>query len=453
MEKGEISLDELAKEREEYLTSEKHQVLRHALSQNKLSEVVRSDDQASESDFIYSYTVNTLPVSNQRKSGRCWIFSASNLLREMIAKKTKMKMDDSVHNRNFEISQNYISFYDKLEKINYTLEAVISLIGEKPDDRKLMFVLQNGVGDGGQWDMYVSLVKKYGICPKAAYKENAQSDETRDSNVVINTSIRKFAFEAQQLYAKTKDLTEVRALKHEYMLKSYAFLVDCFGLPPTHFDFEYLSTEGGYQIERDLTPLSFFQKYIGSEIDEYVSVINAPTQDKEYYQTYNIELLGNVLGGKTVTHLNLPLQRFKELIVKQLKAGELVWFGSDVSKFGNREEGIWNQAAFDYKTPFGLDLDFAKDAMLDYHESMMNHAMVLTGFDEKAGQIIRWKIENSWGEANGNKGFYQMSAAFFDQYAYQAAIKKEFLEAQEKEALKKTPKLLPPWDPFGTLAD
>ncbi|MCI2068392.1 MAG: C1 family peptidase [Bacilli bacterium] len=453
MENGEIKLEELAKEREDYLTSSKHKVLRHALSQTKLSQVVRSDDKAAESDFIYSYNVKTLPVSNQKRSGRCWIFSASNLLREMIAKKTQMKMDDKIHNGNFEISQNYISFYDKLEKINYTLEGVISLLDEKPDDRKLMFLLQNGVGDGGQWDMYVSIVKKYGICPKSAYKENAQSDETKDSNAVINTSIKKFAYDAQKLYKESGDLNKVRVLKDEYMLKAYAFLVDCFGLPPTSFDFEYISNDGGYKIERNLTPKSFFDKYIGSEIDEYVSIINAPTKDKEYYQTYNIELLGNVIGGKKVTHLNLPMERFKELVVKQLKAGELVWFGSDVSKFGNREEGVWDQAAFDYETPFDLELDFAKDGMLDYHDSMMNHAMVLTGFDEKDGKIIRWKIENSWGEANGNKGFYQMSSAFFDHYVYQAAIKKEFLGKEELEAIKKTAVLLPPWDPFGTLAD
>jgi bleomycin hydrolase len=442
----ELTLAGLKKIQDAYLQSEKDTVLRHALAVNKMSDTVTSLDGAKDNAFTFSLDLKTLPVTNQLHSGRCWIFSASNLLREMIAKKAGIK-------DMFEISQNYISFYDKLEKINFTLEAVISLLGNKPDERKLMFVLQNGVGDGGQWDMFVAIVKKYGVCPKAAFPETAQSNETRDSNTLINASIRKFAAEAQALYKQKGTLAEVRKLKEEYLVKLYALLTDSFGVPPEKFDFEYTDKDGIYHIEKDLTPESFFEEYIGASIDDYVSVINAPTADKPYNQTYQIELLGNVIGGKSVTHLNVSLDRFKEMIVSQLKDKELVWFGSDVSYFGKRDSGLWDDRTFDYQTAFGLSEIFSKKDMLDYHAAAMNHAMVLTGLDEKDGQIVRWKIENSWGEANGIKGMFMMSASFFDAFAFQAAILKKYLTVEELKALQKKPVLLPPWDPFGTLAD
>jgi bleomycin hydrolase len=441
-----LSADEVEKMQEEAEKEEKVTLLRHALSHNGLNAVVQSSDKAEENDFTFSVEIKTMPVSNQRKSGRCWIFSASNLLRELIAKKAKIK-------DMFEISQNYIAFYDKLEKINFTLEAIIDMIDKTPDDRKLMFVLQNGVGDGGQWDMYVSLVKKYGVCPKSKMVETTQSNETHDSDVLINSALREFAYEAKKVYGEKKDLKEVRKLKDAYLQKFYKLLVECFGLPPKSFDFEYVDKEGKYHIEKGYTPNSFFNKYIGREIDEYVSVINAPTNDKPYYQTYNIEYLGNVIGGKDVTHLNLPLSRFKELIQKQLEGGDLVWFGSDVSKYGVRPEGYWDDKSYDFKTAFGLTNDFAKDGMLDYFQSAMNHAMVLTGFDKKDSEIVRWKVENSWGEDLGSKGYFIMSDSFFDKFVYQAAIRKEYLGEKELEALKKKPILLAPWDPFGTLAD
>ncbi len=437
-----ISLSQIEKNKKEYLKSEKHAVARHALSKGDFVSFVSSGDEAQNHAFTFSLDLKTLPVTNQLHSGRCWIFSGCNVLREMVAKKAGIK-------DMFEISQNYISFYDKLEKINFTLESIISLGKEKADDRKMMFVLTNGVGDGGQWTMFTDLIKKYGVCPKAAYAETAQSNDTAQSNRVINTALRHFAYEMQ----KASGEDEIRALKESYMAKFYAFLCDIYGVPPTKFDFEYMDKNGTYHIEKDMTPQSFCAEYIGADIDEYVSVINAPTKDKSFNKTYQIELLGNVVGGDTVTHLNVSMGRLKEMIVSQLQAGDLVWFGSDVGKFGDRSGGIWDDKAFDYKTPFDLDFQFAKDGMLDYHDSAMNHAMVITGFDRIGEDIVRWKIENSWGEDRGQKGFYMMSDSFFDQFVYQAAIKKAFLNDDEKKALAEKPTVLPPWDPFGTLAD
>lgn len=441
-----ITENELKAVKEAYRKDTKQTVLRHALSSLSMDKVVSSKDVPENSNFTFSVDIPTLPACNQKRSGRCWIFSASTVLREIINKKLNVKDQ-------FEISQNFIAYYDKLEKYNYYMENVLRLIlsGEEKHSRKLDFLLGPGVGDGGQWDMYVNLVKKYGIVPKAAFPETAQSEETRFSSALANAALRKFTAEAYR--RKGEGVEALHALKTEYMEKIYSLFTSCFGVPPETFDFEYTDKGGKYHLLKGLTPKSFFDEYVGWEIDEYVSLIHAPTEDKSYNQTYHIELVGNVLDGKEITHLNLSFERLEELIIAQLQAGEIVWFGSDVSYYGERTTGLWDDQSFDYETAFGLDLEFDKAEMLDFSNSMMNHAMVLTGVDLKDGKPVRWKIENSWGNDVGNKGYYIMSESFFRHFVYQAAIKRKYLNEKEIEALNKAAITLAPWDPFGTLAD
>lgn len=441
-----IKLDELETVKDAYLKDDKNTILRHALSTCSISDVATSLDHPENQNFTFSVDIKTLPVCNQKKSGRCWIFSASTVVREIVAK--KLGITDQ-----FEISQNYISYFDKLEKYNYYLENVIDLVlkGEPKDGRKMQFLLLMGVGDGGQWDMYVDLIKKYGIVPKSCFPETAQSNETRFSSILCNSALRQFSVEAYK--HKDEGIDALHEIKGVYMKKIYNLLTNAFGVPPTSFDFEYKDKDGKYHLEKDLTPKAFFDKYVGDEIDEYVSIINAPTADKKYYQTYNVDLVGNVIDGKPITHLNLPFERLEELIITQLKAGEIVWFGSDVSHFGQRPNGVWDDSIFDYVTPYGINLEFDKADMLDSFHSAMNHAMVLTGVDLKDGKPVRWKIENSWGSDIGNRGYFIMNESFFQYFVYQAAIKSKYLNDDELKALKGDAVLLNPWDPFGTLAD
>ena len=447
MAEQELKLEKLAKRKEAYLKDDKFTVIRHALSHNSFNDIFYSKDNASNTNFTFSIDVPTLPVTNQRRSGRCWIFSATNLLRERIAKELNIKGQ-------FELSQNYIAYYDKLEKYNYHAEGIIDLIskGASKDDRKVNFLL-SGVGDGGQWAMYTAIVKKYGVVPKDAFPENAQSNETMGSSRLCNSALRKFAADAFNSYAKDHDLNKLYALKERYNQKIYNIITSSFGVPPEKFDFEYVDKDDKYHIEKGLTPKGFFEKYIGSYIDEFVSFINAPTKDKEYGQTYSLEYVGNVVGAKPIVHLNIEFDRLEKLIIENLKNGEIVWFGSDVGKNGDREAGIWDNELLDFSTAFDVSLVFDKAEMLDFGQRAMNHAMCITGVDLKNGKPVRWKIENSWGDANGDKGFYIMSESFFRSFVYQAAIRKEYLSEEELKNLEKEPILLPPWDPFGTLAD
>jgi len=434
----------LEKELNNYKKDDKNTIIRHALVKNSIYTVAASQDEIKEMDFNFDINIKTLPAANQKASGRCWLFAATNVCREVIAKKLNLA--------NFELSQSYLAFYDRLEKSNYLLEAVIELIDKDYDDRTLAFLLQNGVGDGGQWDMFVSLANKYGLCPKNVYPETNTSSATRETAQLINFSIRKFASDAKALYLE-KGLEAVRKEKEEVLNKIYFLLINAYGLPPEKFDFEYTDKDGNYHIEKGFDALSFKEKYLGDSLNDYVSLINAPTKDKAFGKTYTIQYLGNVVGGKQVTHLNVTMDRMKELILKQLKDDRIVWFGSDVGFYGEREEGVWDDTRFDLNTPFGLDLKMNKGESLDYHASQMNHAMCITGVSFKEGIPSKWKIENSWGKDRAKDGYYIMSKSWFDQFVYQAVVDKKYLNKEELKALEGQPVVLKPWDPMGSLAD
>ena len=439
-----LSEDKLKDFNIDYFNETQNVVLRHALSRGEMLDIINDSKNNSETRFKFSIDIPTLPITNQHASGRCWIFAGLNVLREKIAKQLNLK--------EFELSQNYVALYDKLEKANYLITSIIDLIDSKSDDRVLMHLLSNGVGDGGQWDMFRNLVVKYGICPKDVFGETYQSSNTRKSDELLNSYIRQFACNAQKLY-KDKKYKEINELKNETMSNIYALLINCFGIPPKEFNFEYVDKDNNYHLEKGYTPKSFFDKYIGETIDEYVSLINSPTKDKPFNKSYTVDYLGNVLEGKIVRHLNVTMSRMKEIIINQLKDQEIVWFGSDVASYGDRKLGIWDDNKFDYMSAFNFEVKFNKADMLDYRQSSMSHAMCIVGVNLVDEVPTKWKIENSWGEQSGHKGYYVMSSSWFDTYVYQAVVLKKYLTSEELEAYNSDPIVLDPWDPMGTLAE
>ena len=417
--------------------------MQHAASNTNLSQLAYVAESKVGNSHQFSIDIKTMRVTNQKSSGRCWIFAATNVLREIIGKKLKL---DS-----FELSQNYLAFYDKLEKINYALESVIDLCDRDHDDRTLAHIIGYPVGDGGQWDMFKSLVKKYGVVPKNVMDETFQSSNTRESDMLINNMIRKFAAIASKL-AKDKKFDEIRTLKDKYLEDLYRLLVISFGKPVEKFDFEYVDKDNKYHLVKNLTPLKFYEKYVGIDIDDYVSLINSPTLDKPYYQTFTVDYVGNVIGGNDIHYLNLPMEELKEVALKSLKDGEIVWFGSDCGKFGSRDGGFWAPEQYDYELAFGLDVMMEKCDMLDFRHSAMNHAMVITGVNLKDDKPTKWKIENSWGPDAGISGYYTATDKWFDLFVYQIVVNKKYLTDEQKKCLEKKPIHLNPWDPMGTLA-
>ena len=434
----------LLKDLEAYKEDEKNKIIRHALVNNPLSSIANSQDAIKDYDFNFDVDIKTMSATSQKASGRCWIFAATNLIREMIGAKCEIS--------SFEVSQSYIAFYDRLEKANYLLEAIIDEINSGYDDRTLSWLLMNGIGDGGQWDMFVSVVEKYGIVPKNVYPETSTSSGTRETNKLINFNICKFASDAKALYEK-KGIDAVRRMKRQLMKKIYFLLIDCYGLPPEKFDFEYTDKDNKYHLEKGFTPMSFKEKYLGDRLNDFVSLINAPTKDKPFNKVYTVKYLGNVVGGKQVTHLNVEMKRMKQLIVQQLKDGQITWFGSDVGFYGDRNGGSWDDTRYDYLSLFDLDFKMDKGESLDYRAAQMNHAMVITGVALKNNNPTKWKIENSWGTDIAKGGYFIMSGSWFDQFVFQAVIDKKYLDESELNALKLKPIVLKPWDPMGSLAD
>ncbi len=437
----EISEEFLKNVESDYLNKDIYTLARHSLTKNKISSLIRVNEQTEYTRNRFSIDIKTLPVTNQKSSGRCWIFAGLNVLREKIAKKYNLE--------NFELSQNYVAFFDKLEKCNFLMESVISLIDRDKDDRTLNFILTNGIEDGGQWDLFVNIVNKYGVVPKDSFPETFQSSNTREIDSLLNKIMRKFAFEIRSIKG---NFEEIENKKTKIMEDVYKILCSSFGVPPKTFNFEYVDKDKNYNIIKGLTPQEFMKDYVEVNLDEYVSIINSPTDDKPFYNTYTVNYLGNVIEGKRVLYLNEEMERFKTLVISQLKDGEPVWFGSDCSKSGDRDEGVWDDLSFDIDTLFQINTQMSKEAMLDTRHSAMNHAMVITGVNLDGDKPTKWKIENSWGDEHANKGYYVATDSWFDKFVYQAVINKKYMSDMEQSDLNKKPIELNPWDPMGTLA-
>lgn len=415
-----------------------------ALSKTALNEVAFVSKGAYAMRQKFSVEIPTLKATNQQASGRCWLFAATNVLREKIASEKNLEK--------FELSQSYLAFWDKFERANYFLESILETASLPADDRVVAHILNTGVHDGGQWDMFVNIVEKYGIVPKDVYDETFQSCHTNMMNHVLNRNLKVCAVKLRQMVAEGASEADIQAAKEGMLDKIYGFLCSCYGEPPKTFDFETVDKDKVYHVEKGYTPKSFYDTYVGDMLRHTVSIINAPTQDKPFHKTFTVRLLGNVVGGKSVKYLNLTMEEFKQAIIRQLEAGKVVWFGSDVGKFGERKAGAWDDQSFNYELLTGLELDISKEDSLNYWFSAMNHAMVITGVNLDDGKPTRWKIENSWGDENGAEGYYVCSDSWFDQYVFQAAVEMEYL-GELASLWEQQPITLNPWDPMGTLAD
>ena len=439
----ELTKDFLNEIEGEYLNNDLYTIARHALTNNSISSIAKVNEQTEFTRNRFSIELKTLKVTNQKASGRCWIFAGCNVLREIVAKKYNLK--------EFELSQNYIAFFDKLEKCNYLLESVIKLKNDSSEIRTLDTILQRGIEDGGQWDLFVNIVKKYGVVPKDTFPETYQSSNTREIDSLLNTYVRKFSYEIKNI----ENIYEINYKKDEVMRNIYKILCSSFGVPPKTFNFEYVSEdkeEKTYNIIKNLTPHKFIEEIIGINLDEYISIIHSPTIDKPFNETYTVKYLGNVIEGNSVKYLNLDMNRLKELVINQLKNNEPVWFGSDCLQSADRKAGVWDDLSFDIDKLFQINTFMPKEAMLDTWESAMNHAMVITGVNIEDGKPTKWKIENSWGDDVANKGYYVATDSWFDKFVYQAVINKKYLNDNEIKDLEKEPKKLELWDPMGTLA-
>lgn len=428
-----------------YLANPSLQATENAVSHNGLLKSLETRQSAIDNDYVFSIDLTKDAVSNQKASGRCWMFAALNTFRHKLISDFKLE--------NFELSQAHTFFWDKYEKSNWFLEQIIATADQEISSRKVKFLLDTPQQDGGQWDMVVALFEKYGVVPKSVYPESISSSASRELNQYLNKLLRQDAQILRDLLAKGASPEEVQTQKENLLQEIFNFLAVNLGLPPRSFDFAYRDKDNVYHRDTNVTPQAFYEKYVGLKLSDYVSIINAPTTDKPYNKSYTVELLGNVVGAPAVRYLNVEMNRFKELAIAQLKSGESVWFGSDVGQSSNRQTGIMATNTYDFSSGLGIHFHQDKAGRLDYSESLMTHAMVLTGVDlDDNEQPLKWKVENSWGDKVGDKGYFVASDSWMDEYTYQIVVRKEFLTPEELAAYQAQPQVLAPWDPMGALA-
>lgn len=443
--KESIELKNIDDYQSNFESNDKNLVAQNAVMNNGIVASSKDIKAALQNVHEFSISLDAGDITNQKKSGRCWMFAALNVMKLPIIKKLNLKT--------IELSQNYPLFWDKLEKTNHFLENMIETSDEDTSSRVVSYLLSDPLGDGGQWDMFASLVTKYGVVPKTAMPESYSSSNTRDMDKTLTTKLRGFACELREAKANGSSVEELRVMKEGMLDTVYRILSISLGEPPKKFTFETRDKDDNFIRISDITPLEFFKEYVNMDMNDYVSLINAPTKDKPFGKTFTVQYLGNVRGGQPVKYLNLPIDDLKAAAIKQMESGEVVWFGSDVGQSSTRETGLMALDAYNKETLFSTTFPMTKAQRLDYGESLMTHAMVLTGVNlEEDGKPNRWRVENSWGEKVGAKGFFVMSDDWFDEYTFQVVVNKKFLTAEQRKMFEAEPIVLKPWDPMGSLA-
>ena len=438
-----ITLTNIKKFNQKFKSQQTNIASRNALIQNDVSKIAINWENYSNINHLYSNTISTeLPVTNQKASGRCWGFAGLNLLRLEIVKEYNLS--------NFEYSQNYFMFWDKLEKANYFLENILKTLNYETDSRLVMHLLQSPIQDGGQWDMFVNLIEKYGLVPKIVMPETNHSSKSGMMNYLITHKLREYASILRNL--KKENLKNLRVKKESMIAEVYTLLCMFLGNPPNKFDWSIKDKNDKFKRFINIDPLDFYKKFTKIKLKDKVCLINAPMKNKDFNQLYTVEYLGNVIDGSIIKYANVEINELKKAAIKSLKNNEAVWFGCDVGKMFHRDIGVMDMNLYDYENLFNVSFRMNKSKRLEYGDSLMTHAMLFTGVDIKNKLPQKWRVENSWGNKNGDKGYYLMSDNWFDEYNYEVVVDKKYLSKKILSIFELEPKKLNPWDPMGALA-
>lgn len=441
-----VTADLIAGCRGEFLSNPTYRLAMNAVCTTPVDKVAASRQAAVQVDHSFSVHLKENSVTAQKGSGRCWIFAALNTLRSTAIEKMGLADD-------FEFSQNHIMFWDKFEKANYFLECVLSTLDEPVGSRLLDHLVRSPVEDGGQWHMFTALVKKYGVMPKSAMPETESSSSTGRMNAFVTAKLREYACRLRCAHQGGESCDQLRNSKREMLNEVYRFLCIHLGEPPTSFAWQWRDKDKNFHRVGEITPTAFYERFVGVDLDQMVCLVHDPRPGHEFNRTYTVKMLGNVVGADPIVYLNVELPVLKRAAVEQLQSGEPVWFGCDVGKYLAREGGVMDDSLFDYHLVYGTEVQLDKAERLMYGHSQMNHAMVFTGVDlDDEGQPRKWRVENSWSEESGLKGWFQMSDSWMDEYTFEAVVHKRFVPQVALDALELPPVELEPWDPMGSLA-
>ncbi len=435
--KGGITEDMMREIRLGYTNSEAEKAARNALALNAIPELATNADNLTMIDTHFSHRVKTKGITDQHQSGRCWLFTGLNVLRaQMIEEYALAEM---------EFSQNYLFFYDQLEKSNLFLQAVIDTKHLPMEDRQVEWLFKNPLSDGGQFTGVSNLIMKYGVVPAEVMPENYQSNNTAQISNLIKLKLREYGLALRQ----QKDRRAPVALKTEMLKEIYSMLVRAYGVPPTEFEWTRRDKDGNVVDTKTYTPKSFYAEYFG-DLDlenDFVMVMNDPS--REYYKVYEIEYDRHVYDGDNWVYLNLPIDEVKALAIASIKDNTAMYFSCDVGKFLLSKKGTLDVNNFDYESLMGVDFPMNKEERVRTFASGSSHAMTLIAVDlDDEGNAKKWMVENSWGPAAGWKGNLIMTDEWFEEYMFRVVVNKKYIPANTLKLLEQKPVMLPSWDPM-----
>ena len=422
-----------------YKNTPNDKALRNAITNNDINKLAINNELNPSPDTYFSNKVNIKGITNQKSSGRCWMFTGMNVLRAKVL--AKYKMDK------FEFSQNYLFFWDQLEKSNLFLQAVIDTRTKDFNDKTVEFLFKNPIGDGGQFTGIIDLVTKYGLVPKEIMSETNSSDNTTRMNQLISLKLREYGLELREM-GKQKGITDIRfkQRKTEMLATIYRLLALNLGVPPTTFTWTLKDANGKPINTKEYTPKTFYQKYVNEDLTTYIMFMNDPT--REYYKVYEIEYDRHVYDGTNWKYINLPIEEIKEMAIASIKDSTCLYFSCDVGKFYNRDNGTLDLHNFDYNSLMGTSFSMDKKQRIQTFASSSSHAMNLCAVDlDKDGKPIKWLLENSWG-ITGYNGYLIMTDEWFNEYMFRMVVEKKYIKKEILELLKQPSIKLPPWDPM-----
>ena len=439
----EISNDLLMQLREE--ESAKVALARNAATQVGIEAASLNREKIQHTSTAVSHRLDDWKATSQKKSGRCWLFSSLNFLRS--------RARESLGIKNFEFSQSYVFFWDKFERANWFLTDIIATSDEPVDGRLVQFLLGDVLGDGGQWDMAVSVYMKYGLVPKEVMPESEASTNSRPMNARLRAALHIGALRLREAIAAGASAEEVDTQRRKILADVWKILVVCLGEPPVRFNWQWRDDEGNFHRDGEITPHEFYERHVGVDLSEYICLVDDPRPENPKGSMETVEHLGNVVGGRPIRYLNAPVEEIKRIAAAQIAAGEAVWFGADVSQPYDRGLGFFVTGIHDYDGLFDVDFSSTKLERVRSGESAMDHAMLFTGVDlDEAGQPRAWRVENSWGDEPGDSGFFTMDDQWFTDNVFEVVVPKSALPEDLAAAVDSEPIVLPAWDPMGTLA-
>lgn len=438
---GGITTEMMQQMKQSYGNNASDKALRNILVTNSPAKLALNYENATAFDSHFSNRVESKAITDQKSSGRCWMFTGMNVLRNKAIRQHNLPAD-------FQFSQAYTFFYDQLEKSNLFLQAIIDTYKKPMDDQEVDWLFKNPLSDGGQFTGIANLIDKYGLVPAEAMPETYNTNNTSSISNLIQLKLREDGLQLREMAAQ-KNVTpeKLQAKKTEMLGTIYRMLALTFGEPPAEFTWQQKNAKGEIVSTEKYTPMSFYEKFAKTDFSTYYMVMNDPT--REYYKVYEIQYDRHVYDGQNWRYLNLPMDEIAPMCIASIKDSTMMYFSCDVAKFLNRDKGFMDENNYDYGSLFGTTFGMDKKQRVATHASGSSHAMTLCAVDlDKDGKPIKWMVENSWGSSYGYQGFLIMTNAWFNEYMFRVVLEDKYIPAKYREMLNQKPIMLPAWDPM-----